>query len=400
MKDRKGTGFQSALLVNKWIIAGFFVLSVVAWRLGAEAVAVLLLALAVVGAVSLFWGMTALNDLGADVSTKSRGLSVGESVEFSYEIVNDKRLPLIWLEICQDVPKNNCLVPDENLTLRVFSEAEAEYSGRKNAYMRRFSFLMGHRTLSFSCVWTGNARGVYRPDDIILRSGDGFGLTQSVGKVKGLKGRTFAVWPKIVPVDSSVLIRNVWSGTAGRMGYAEDITVLRDEKEYMEGDSWKRIDWRTAARTDELYTKYYDRIRPQSVLFAVDTASIRDKEEALSIAASLIKDLSGKGIAAGLALPATEEKEAVLIKPGDASCSCEELLFELADHDVMSASAVDFNFRGILFAAQETGQIWIIGEDVRSVRSGRLYIALKSVSPRILCAKEDGSVYTFGRIKL
>ena len=400
MKSRKGIGFQSALLVSTPVIAGFFVLSLISWWLGASAIAVLFLTFSVIGGISHIWGMSALKNVGARVRYGSTGLSAGESTAFSYEISNDKLLALTWLEICQDVPENGCLMPDGTMTLRVFSEAESEYSGKKNAYMRRFAFLLGHRTLSFSCVWTGKRRGVYRPGNLYIRTGDGFGLTQSVSEIPGLSGRTFAVWPGIIPVNSSLLMRNVWTGTAGRMGWTEDITLLRDEKEYKEGDSWKRIDWRTAARTGELYTKYFEKIRPQSVILAVDTAAFSDKEQALSVAASLLYDLYAKGVPAGLALPATKRKEAVLIRPDAALSELETLLFELADHDAENASPDDFNVRGILSASEEAGHIWIMGENEGSVRAGRLYRALSGVSPGILCADEGSGALSFSRIRI
>ena len=399
MKNRNGIGFQSALLVNKWIIAGFFVLSVLSVWLGALPIAMLFLALAVMGSVSYLWGMKALDRLKVDVTAESASIVCGQKLEFCYEIENQKFLPLIWLEICQDVPKNDCLTPDDAMTLRVFSEQEAEYSGKDKAYMRRFPFLLGHRSLSFSCVWTGSRRGVYRPDDIIVRSGDGFGLTQSVGSAKGLKGKTFVVWPKIVPVNSALLLRDLWSGSAGHMGWSEDITILRDEKEYREGDSWKRIDWRTAARTDELYTKYFERIRPQSVMLVLDTAGLSDAEEGISITASLLWDLTEKGISAGLSLPATPEKEALVIRPNDANSTLDDLMFELSDHSASDASCDDHNIRSILAAAEDAGQVWIIGEDPKSIRSGRLYAALMSVSPRMICAVSDAGTVTFESLK-
>lgn len=400
MKSRKGIGFQSALLVSTAAIAGFFVLSLISWWLGASAIAVLFLAFSVIGAISHIWGMTALKNVTVRVSADSAGLSAGESTVFRYEITNDKFLALTWLEICQDVPENDCFVPEETMTMRVFSEAESEYSGNDRAYMRRFAFLLGHRTLSFSCEWTAKRRGVYRPGDLYIRTGDGFGLTQSVAEIPGLLGKTFAVWPRIFPVNSGLLLRNVWTGTAGRMGWAEDITLLRDEKEYKEGDSWKRIDWRTAARSGELYTKYYERIRPQAVILAVDTASFEDKEEALEITASLLWDLCSKGIPAGLALPSTKKKEAVVIRPREAATELETMLFELADHDAQSASQDDLDVQAILSAAEEAGHIWILGQDAANIRAGRLCRALSHHSPGLLCASDGTEALSFSQIRI
>ena len=139
------------------------------------------------------------------------------------------------------------------------------------------------------------------------------------------------VWPRIVPVNAELLLKNIWSGHTGKSGYTEDISVLRDEREYRHGDSWKRIDWRMAARSDELYTKQFEMIRPQMLLLIVETAGLSDPEEALSIAASLLWELSAKGISVGLALPATQEKDSVLLRPDDPGVSLEDCLFELGN---------------------------------------------------------------------
>lgn len=398
MNKSRRVGFTSALLVNKYIIAILFGASLLAWRLGADSVAALLLTLSAVGLMSLLWGMHSLKDLEITVRTESSVLSVGRSVRAEYTIENNKILPLVWLEICQEVPKNDCLAPDASMTLREFTPEEAEYSGLASAYMRRFAFLMGHKEISWDCEWTGTARGVYRPGNLIVRSGDGFGLTQSVCEVECFKGKTFVVWPEIIPVNTELLLKNIWSGHTGKSGYTEDISVLRDEREYRHGDSWKRIDWRMAARSDELYTKQFELIRPQSILLIVETAGLSEPEEGLSIAASLLWELSAKGVAVGLALPATKEKDSVLLRPDDPGVSVEDCLFELSDHDVNRAMTV-FNIRGILSASEEAGQIWIIGENRNSILAGRLAQSLGAVSPGIICASDDGTGLSFDRIR-
>ena len=383
------------MLVNRTVILAAFGFSLLAWWLKADTIAVLLLTLSAVGLISHLWGMAALKNLEAFVETESTVLSVGRSARVTYKIENNKMLPLVWLEICQDVPKNACMEPDGTMTLRNFSEEEAAFSGKQSAYMRRFAFLMGHSTLTWSCSWTGKRRGVYRPADLTLRSGDGFGLTQSVCEVPGLKEKVFVVWPRIVPVQTSFLLKNLWSGRTGKSGWTEDITILRDEREYQSYDSWKRIDWRTAARTDELYTKQFERIRPQSILLVVESGSFSDPEEALSIAASLIFELSAQGVAAGLALPATKEKDAVLIRPDDPARGMQECMFELADHDVSSVYQNGFLIRKIYAAAEESGQVWILGEDRTEIMNGSLYAALCSSSPGLLTAKEEQGCVSF-----
>ena len=399
MEKSNSLGFQSALIVNRSVIIGTFAVSMIAWWLGGDMIAALLLAVSVVGLVSRLWGRFALSNVKVTVRAESAALSAGQNVKIEYKIENDKMLPLVWLEICQDAAKNGCLEPDSSMVLRRFSKEEADYSGWDKAYMRKFAFLMGHSEMEFECIWTGKRRGVYRPRNIILKSGDGFGLTQLVSEAEGLAGNVFAVWPELKPVDTSVFLKNIWNGNTGRSGWVEDPTVLRNEREYQEGDSWKRIDWRAAARTDELYTKQYETIRPSSLLFVIDTASFSDKEEALSMAASVIWELSHKGITAGLCLPATDEKDSVLIRPDDPAGSPEDCMFELADHDAESAKADRFNLRELVLAAEDCGRIWVMSEDKEALMAGSLARVLSYSGAGFIYANADEQGISFNSIR-
>ncbi|MBR6231339.1 MAG: DUF58 domain-containing protein [Lachnospiraceae bacterium] len=399
MEKSNSLGFQSALIVNKGVIIGTFAFSLIAWWLGGDMIAALLLAVSVVGLVSRLWGIFALSKVKVTVRAESEVLSAGQQVKIEYMIENDKSLPLVWLEMCQDAAKNGCLEPDSSMTLRCFSPEEAHYSGWEKAYMRKFAFLMGHSEMEFECIWTGKRRGVYRPRNIILKSGDGFGLTQTVSETGGLAGTVFVVWPELKPVDTSVFLKNILNGNTGKSGWVEDPSVLRNEREYQEGDSWKRIDWRAAARTDELYTKQYEIIRPSSLLFVIDTSSFADKEEALSIAASVIWELSNKGITAGICLPATDEKESVLIRPDDPSGSLEDCMFELADHDADSAKADKFNLRELLLAAEGCGRVWVMSEDKEALLTGSLARVLSYSGAGYIYANADDQGISFSSIR-
>ena len=152
MEKSNSLGFQSALIVNRSVIIGTFAVSMIAWWLGGDMIAALLLAVSVVGLVSRLWGRFALSNVKVTVRAGSAALSAGQNVKIEYKIENDKMLPLVWLEICQDAAKNGCLEPDPSMTLRSFSPEEADRSGWEKAYMRKFAFLMGHSEMEFECI--------------------------------------------------------------------------------------------------------------------------------------------------------------------------------------------------------------------------------------------------------
>ncbi len=403
MDKKRRIGFQSALLVSSGVIAAAFLGAVLAWRLGASGAGVLLMAVAVTGLASRLWGLYALKDMEVSVRPERETLSVGQSVTVHYTLKNNKALPLVWVELCQDVPVRECLVPDESFVRKEFSPEEAEHTGRARAYMSRFSFVMGYSTLEWDCRWTGARRGVYRPQNVVLRSGDGFGLTQSSGEVSGLEGRVITVWPKLVPVETWPFLRHVWSGHTGKAGWSEDPTVMRGERAYQPGDPWKRIDWRVAARTDELMVRQFDTVTPLSVLFILDAASLSDREEGISILASCIHALSRSGVACGLALPATAVAAPLLIRPGEDGAAASRCLFALAELEAESASE-RFDEISVMSAAADTGQVWIVAESAAELGCPALAGRLSEAGVRLLCARRREGVrmtktYTFDELR-
>ncbi len=393
---RKGgghrSGFSSALLVSGYVIIGAFVLSLLAWWSGLDAVAALLLTIAAVGLVSRLWGERTLRRLELTVEGSGTALCVGETLTLRYTIENKKALPLVWLELCQDIPARDCLDPDGGFLRREYSAEESAYIGREGAYVRRFAFLMGWRSLRWECAWRGVRRGVYRPGGLTLRSGDGFGLTERSRETDALAGQVFAVWPERVEVDVAPLLRDIWSGATGRAGWVEDPSVLRGERLYQPGDPWKRIDWRTAARTDELYVRQYDTIMPQSLLFILDSATLDDAEAGISLVGSLLLELAGRGVACGLALPRTASSAALLLRPDDPAVTAEALMFALADFDAGTAEAGGFDRRALVSAAGSAGRVYMVGQEKNALAAGTLAGALEQNGLRYICRERGGGL--------
>ncbi len=391
MDKKKRLGFQSALLVSVGVIAGSFAASLLAWFLNETALAVLLMAVAAAGLMSRLWGMAALKNLELSVAAERECISVGQSLRLRYTLKNNKALPLLWLELCQTIPPRDCLRPDESFRRRAFSEDEAAFCGQKEAYMRRLSFFMGWSELQWESVWTGERRGVYRAGRFVLRSGDGFGLTQSTAQVEGLGERVLVVWPRLQPVKTDAFLRHVWSGSAGKMGWSEDPTVMKGVRAYQPGDPWKRIDWRQAARTDELMIRQFDTVSPLRILFILDSASLQDAEEGISLLASLLLALSRGGVACGLALPAAGGRGALLLRPDDPSVTAERCLFALAEFEA-ETSGGRFDEAGLMSCLAEGCQTWLVAGSAGAVTTPALAARLGENGARLLAERREPGV--------
>jgi uncharacterized protein (DUF58 family) len=235
-----------------------------------------------------------------------------------------------------------------------------------------------------------------------IRSGDGFGLSQSIQEIS-VGDRIFVVWPKIVPVDTAPFFRNVWQGGVGRKGHVEDPTVLHGLRTYTHGDPWKRIDWRIAARTDELMVRQYETILPSTVHYVLDVESFlglsgdnSELEECISVLASLILELSAIGISCGLSLPRGEGFPTVDISAEDPSIEARDLLNSLAA--LRAEEAVGGFDEGFIESHSQTvGQVWFVTYSGERLSCPRLVEKLDTSGFYSLCRETADPGYLSGR---
>jgi hypothetical protein len=242
----------------------------------------------------------------------------------------------------------------------------------------------------------GPPQGIYQIREVLLRSGDGFGLAQSVQSREIPGAPTFVVYPRLVPVRTEGFFRNVWSGQTGARGYLEDITVLRNVRDYRESDNWKRIDWRMAARQEELQVKQFDTILPKSIHFIVDGKSFtglspenEELEEMFSVLASLLLRLDAEGVRCGLSLPGTARAAALDLFPDDRTVGISDLLFQISAFDGESGTSV-FGERLIAGMQSRVGQTcfvtWGDGKTDCGALLGRLNPSALQVISRLPAA--------------
>ena len=87
------------------------------------------------------------------------------------------------------------------------------------------------------------------------------------------------VYPKIVPVDVSLILNNMSEMESARNGFYTDRTLLDTTRDYREGDSFKNINWRLLARRDELQVNVYEKLTMRRVCFMPDMFSFTHIEE-------------------------------------------------------------------------------------------------------------------------
>lgn len=387
--DRKRLGFLSSLAASRGVILLCLALSLLANWAGLGSLGAFLFFLFLLGLAARVWGLAALRGVSAGVAAERALLSVGEEIALHYTVKNEKLLPLIWLELWQSIPPNGCLTPASGFSLRPFEGAEAEAEGVPAVYRRRLLFLMGYQSLTWETVWRAERRGVYRLKALGLRSGDGFGLTQGAGTSLLHRPLTLAVWPRLIPVHTAPFFRTAWQGETGRQGWIEDPTVLRGLRPYLAGDSWKKIDWRTAARQDALYTRQFEMVQPASIHFILDAASFwglsenqDELEDMISVLASLILELDRLGVRCGLSLPGIARQ--ITLSPDDPGITAADLLLALSEFQADPAGS--FDEEALSSLTLTAGQLWLATYSGERLGCSDLFWRLEGAGLSVLCA--------------
>jgi len=288
------------------------------------------------------------------------------------------------------------------LVTGIADDTDPEKIDEKVVFRKRILFLMNHQSIGWTTTWTASRRGLYNLSKMSLRSGDGFGLTRSVSDVN-VDAHLFIVWPKIVPVDYTPFLRNVWQGGVGKSGYVEDPTVLRGLRDYLPSDPWKRIDWRMVARSDALMTRMFDTILPSTIHFVLDVTSFtglsednNELEDSISVLASLVLELSATGIRCGLSLPGGLSFPPVDINPDDAAADASDILNSLAALEPDKAVG-GFDEGFIESISQTVGQLWLVVFSGKRLSCRDLADKLEPCRFFVLCQDKTDPGYLAGR---
>jgi uncharacterized protein (DUF58 family) len=247
---------------------------------------VLTLGYLLVGAflASRWWGRSALHAVTFSRSFPNRAF-LGEQVPVRLEIQNKGRLPVIWLQVREDLPFElaDASTFQKVITLPPHGQAQLEY----NLHSRR--------------------RGFYPIGPLNLISSDVLGAggrLLNIGQPDNL-----TVYPKIIPLSQVRLPSRYPLGTLRHtQPIFEDPSRPSGKRDYTAGDSLRRIDWKASATTGRLLVKQFDpSLALETAIFLGLNAGeygIKDRfddpELAIVVAASLAAWITSKRQAVGL----------------------------------------------------------------------------------------------------
>lgn len=185
-------------------------------------------------ALSRWWSRKALANIIAQREFPSR-LFLDEEASVTLTMRNKGWLPAAWIRLNDSLPMN-LSVPN---------------------FFRQAISLAPRESLTLRYKIKGWKRGYYQLGPLTLQSGDIFGLAERAA-MEGLLDH-ITVFPKIIPLSQIRLPSRSPLGTLRHPEpIFEDPSRVLGKREYISGDSLRRVDWKATATTGQLIVKLFE----------------------------------------------------------------------------------------------------------------------------------------------
>ncbi|MBQ2751099.1 MAG: DUF58 domain-containing protein [Oscillospiraceae bacterium] len=406
MEDKLFSQKRSSLFITKGALAVMLFFGVLSAIFDATMLCIMFSFLFFFCLVSRIWGKHSLVGVEVDFRGEPTSLFPGQTASFDFVIKNDKLMPVIWLELVSVLGEDPPLYPADDSEVKKLVGPQAIDEGidavSADMLYKKFVFVMGHEEIIWKSVWEGRRRGIYRPGLIKVRTGDGFGLTQSESYLQIPHERCIAVYPALCNVMPDMFLRDMHDAVGAAKGFMEDITVIKSTRDYLPNDPAKRINWRATARTQKTVVNNYETILPKALHFIIDGESFNGTrpdraafEDSLSIVASLLLKLKDSGMRCGLSLPKSRDSAAMDITSPDRT-PLSEILFALSGYELRPLEMPEdmsmnlpivlpakFN-QGAIASMMNVGKYYYVCRDLKSIMARDLLTQLEPARVTLL----------------
>ncbi len=275
----KDTQFSDA-----WVMLGVL-LTVVGLVLDNQFLLVVALGLFGVAAASWLWNQLSLFGLYYQRHFSETRAFLGETIDLTLEVRNQKFLPLTWLEVVDVFPpdlsvEGGQVVPDRSTHL-----------GEFRTFWMPGTFQRLRRSFTIQCT----KRGYHSYGPVTVNTGDGFGFFSR--KAMGAERDHIIVYPRLYSVAELRLpAKNPFGERGAQSRPFEDPLRTMGIREWQPGDSLRRVHWKATARHQEMLSRVYEPSEePQILIFLNVTTLPRHwhgsipelMERAISVASSL-----------------------------------------------------------------------------------------------------------------
>jgi uncharacterized protein (DUF58 family) len=229
MNDR----VKHRITLNSWIWPGLVItLALLQLAFPYRGWLMLLVGLGGAWGIGLYWVHRLKAGLRMKREMRYGWAQVGDILEERFELTNDTWLPVIWVEVADH----------SNIPGYKVSQATGVEANSSNAWKTQ---------------QTCSQRGLFTLGPTTLSTGDPFGIYSLW--IEDPASATLLVTPPVLPLPS---IQVASGGRAGEgrtaRGGIEQTVRLSGTRDYLPGDSMRRIHWPTTARQNKLFVKTFE----------------------------------------------------------------------------------------------------------------------------------------------
>ncbi len=245
-----------------------------------------------------YWSDHALDKLTYERIVPENRAFEGEHLHLTLRLVNDKPLPLPFVEVRDSVPLDT-LVGESQVSIS---------SSPGYVFLGRTTHLSWYERINWPVELKAPARGFYRVGPARITTGDMFGFFPSVWEED--TSSPIIIYPRIYSMPELGLpAARPFGEQKGRERIFEDPSRIAGIREYQPGDPMRRIDWKASARMQGLQSKVYEPSATMHMLIALNVNTMEHSwegflpemlERLLSVAGSVANHGFETGYAVGL----------------------------------------------------------------------------------------------------
>jgi uncharacterized protein (DUF58 family) len=328
------------VLRDSWILLALLA-TVLGVATGQEALLFMAALLVTVVPLTRLWNRWSLRNITYARSLSESRAFVGESVDLSIELTNNKLLPLSWLRVDDrfpDImpPRDRALIPSGMPKIGLLSHVAA---------LSWYEKVRWH--YSIPCT----QRGFYFFGPVQLRSGDIFGIFESEAVLEGTT--RLIVYPQVQPLERLGLpAKDPFGGQRTHRPVFEDPTRVVGVRDYHPDDPMRRVHWKATARTQNLQVRVWEPTEEPQIVVLLNVATFRRHwqginrellEWVISVAASIcmhaFTDRNTVGLLANASVPQSDQPVKVL--PGRSPHQMRYILEALAAITVFATMPIE-----------------------------------------------------------
>ena len=213
--------------------------------------------------VSRLWARYSLTRLDCEFALSSSRVFTGDAIELAVRVTNWKGLPLPWVSVLQEIPRE----------VTVVEEVGRRSLDPERATIRSDFSLGWYHRITRKYTLRCDRRGHFTLGPSTIRSGDLFGLYTQLAEIEPHGDLT--IYPRVLPVNySRALSREPHGSIRAKRHPLIDTTRPMGTREYLAGDDLRHIHWKASARLGRLQTRVYDVSATPSFVIFLDVRTV------------------------------------------------------------------------------------------------------------------------------